>query len=182
MEPGHQCVLPLSLSLSSQSRSLSEGALGRENNDTCCSRGHNLATLLITIHPRGTHSSERHVHIRNEHTSFIRPFDEKMAEQLSMPPTVKFDAPGQRESISCQIEITQVLWQNAVVFLSAKRHRQQCSTEKTHCFQYIFHPSVILPAPMRASSFSLQVPSRQNARQPHQACSLTPQEKSRPVS
>lgn len=108
----------------------------------------------------------------------------KMAEQLSTPPTVKFNAPGQRESISCQIEITQVFWQNAVVFLSAKRHWQQCSTEKKkpHCFLYIFHPAVILPAPMRASSFSLQAPSRQNARRPHQACSLTPQEKRRPVT
>lgn len=99
-----------------------------------------------------------------------------------MPPTVKFNAPGQCESISCQVEITQVLWQNAVVFLGANRHSHKCVTENNNIVTSTCHLSVILPAPMRASSFYLQVPSRQNARQPHQACFLMPQEKSRPFS
>lgn len=47
---------------SSHSRSASEGALGSENNDTGWSSGHSLATLLIIMHPKGTHSSERHTH------------------------------------------------------------------------------------------------------------------------
>lgn len=52
--------LPLGVLGSSQSRSTSEGALGREYNGAGCSNGHSIATLLIFIHPKGIHSSGRY--------------------------------------------------------------------------------------------------------------------------
>lgn len=52
--------LPFCVLVSSQSRSASEGALGREYNDTCCCSGHSIATSLIFIHPKGIHSSGRY--------------------------------------------------------------------------------------------------------------------------
>lgn len=52
--------LPVCVLVSSQSRSTSEGALGREYNDTGCSSGHSIATLLIFMHPKGIHSSGRY--------------------------------------------------------------------------------------------------------------------------
>uniref|UniRef100_A0A3Q1EBT8 Aquaporin 7 n=1 Tax=Acanthochromis polyacanthus TaxID=80966 RepID=A0A3Q1EBT8_9TELE len=48
--------------ISVNSRSASEGALGREKNDTGWRSGHSLATLLTIIHPKGTHSSEEKRH------------------------------------------------------------------------------------------------------------------------
>lgn len=92
----------------------------------------------------------------------------------SKTPTVQFNAPRQRESIGGQIEIPQVFWQNAVVFLSAKSHGQNCITNTTKpCFFNKFNLSVSVPAPTRADSSSLQAPSPQTARPPHQAGSLT---------
>lgn len=87
----HQSGLPPSLSLSSQSRSLREGALGRENNETGCSRGHNLATLFIIMHPRGTHSSERHTHTH-------------LTTQSQLHQTVQDDDYG------CCIKIYHLIW------------------------------------------------------------------------
>lgn len=52
--------LPVWASVSSQSRSAREGALGREYNGAGCSSGHSIATLLIFIHPKGIHSSGRY--------------------------------------------------------------------------------------------------------------------------
>lgn len=59
-------ILPLCELFSSQSRSASEGALGREKSDTGWSSGHSLPTLLIIMHPKGTHSSERQTYPRNK--------------------------------------------------------------------------------------------------------------------
>lgn len=62
-------------------------------------------------------------------------------------PTVKFDAPRQGESIGCQIEITQVLWQNAIVFLGAKRHgpKKKCITYIVDSTRFISQHLYLLP-------------------------------------
>lgn len=58
--PNKEGGVPVCVLVSSQSRSTSEGALGREYNEVGCSSGHSIATLLIFIHPKGIHSSGRY--------------------------------------------------------------------------------------------------------------------------
>lgn len=91
------------------------------------------------------------------------------------PPTVQLYTPGECESIRCQVEISQIFWQNARVFLRRKYITLTCMSGNVQLrltmILYIAHS----PAPTKAGSFSLRAPSLRNAHQPHLACFLTKQ-------